>query len=46
MVDAGEPVTNAYLADASWAVDVGGTRYPAIASMSPLYDPTNARIRT
>ncbi len=46
MIEAGEPVTTAYLADASWTVDVAGTRYPAIASMSPLYDTTNARIRS
>jgi heterotetrameric sarcosine oxidase gamma subunit len=46
MIEAGEPVTKAYLADATWSVDVAGTQHPAVASMSPLYDPTNARIRS
>lgn len=45
MIEAGEPVTKAYLADATWTVDVAGRQIPAIASMQPLYDPTNARIK-
>ena len=45
MIEAAEPVTKAYLADATWTVDVAGTHHPAITSMSPLHDPTNARIK-
>lgn len=45
MIEAGEPVTKAYVSDASWSVDVAGVQVPAIASMQPLYDPTNARIK-
>lgn len=45
MIEAGEPVTASYLADAAWTVDVAGVHVPAIASIRPLYDPTNARIR-
>jgi len=45
MIEAGEPVTASYLADATWTVDVAGVQVPAIASMRPLYDPTNERIR-
>jgi 4-methylaminobutanoate oxidase (formaldehyde-forming) len=45
MVEAGEPVTSAYLRDARWEVDIGGRRYPAIASLRPLYDPANERIK-
>ena len=45
MVDAGEPLTRAWLSSGSWTVDVAGVERPAIASMSPLYDPTNERIR-
>ena len=26
-------------------LDVGGTRFPAVASLRPLYDPKNERIR-
>ncbi len=45
MVEAGEPVTAAYLADGSWSVEIAGREHPAVASLSPLYDPRNERIR-
>ena len=46
MVEAGEPATPAYVTDAVWDVDVAGTRYPAIASIRPLYDPKMERIKS
>jgi 4-methylaminobutanoate oxidase (formaldehyde-forming) len=46
MVDAGEPVTQAYLDAGKWDVDIAGTRYPAVASLKPLYDPEMKRIRS
>ena len=46
MIDADEPVTADYLALGAWEVDVAGTRYPATASLKPLYDPANERIRS
>ena len=46
MVEAGEPVTAAYLREATWEVDIAGRRYPAITSLRPLYDPTNERIKS
>jgi 4-methylaminobutanoate oxidase (formaldehyde-forming) len=45
MIEAGVPVTSDYLATGEWAVEIAGQRYPALASLRPLYDPTNARIR-
>jgi 4-methylaminobutanoate oxidase (formaldehyde-forming) len=46
MLDAGdEPVTQAWLDAAELHVDVAGTRYPARASLRPLYDPAGARVR-
>jgi 4-methylaminobutanoate oxidase (formaldehyde-forming) len=45
MVDAGQPLTGAWLEEADWEVDVAGARVPAAVSLRPLYDPTNARIR-
>ena len=45
MIEAGEPVTQSYLDAGTWEVDIAGARYPATASLRPLYDPTNARIR-
>lgn len=46
MIEADEPVTPGYLAEGAWEVDVAGTRYPATASLSPMYDPANERIRS
>jgi 4-methylaminobutanoate oxidase (formaldehyde-forming) len=45
MVDAGEPVDTAYLEAGRWEVEIAGRIYPAIASLKPLYDPENRRIR-
>jgi 4-methylaminobutanoate oxidase (formaldehyde-forming) len=45
MVDAGEPVTQAWLDDGSWEVDIAGMRHAAVASLRPMYDPENSRIR-
>ena len=45
MIDAGEPVDAAYVSGRAWEVDIAGRRYPAIASMKPLYDPGMAKIR-
>jgi 4-methylaminobutanoate oxidase (formaldehyde-forming) len=44
MVDAGEPIDATYL-DADWQVDIAGTKQPAIASLRPLYDPANKRVK-
>jgi 4-methylaminobutanoate oxidase (formaldehyde-forming) len=45
MVEAGEPITQAYLDAGTWDVDIAGTRYPAVVSLKPLYDPEMKRIR-
>ncbi len=45
MVEAGEPVTNAYLSSGMWDIEIAGQRYPAGVSMRPLYDPDNMRIK-
>jgi 4-methylaminobutanoate oxidase (formaldehyde-forming) len=45
MVEAGEPVTQAYLDAGSWEVEIAGKKYPAVASMKPLYDPENKRVK-
>jgi len=44
MIDAGEPVTAAYVDAGTWEVDIAGRRAFATVSLRPLYDPTNARI--
>jgi 4-methylaminobutanoate oxidase (formaldehyde-forming) len=46
MVDGGgEPVTQAWLDQGSWEVDIAGTLYPAVASLRPMYDPEMKRIK-
>ena len=46
MIDPGEPVTSDLINSGAWEVDVAGKRYPASASLRPMYDPDNARIRS
>jgi 4-methylaminobutanoate oxidase (formaldehyde-forming) len=45
MIEAGEPVTQAYLDAGAWEVEIAGKTYPAVASIRPFYDPENARIK-
>jgi glycine cleavage system aminomethyltransferase T/glycine/D-amino acid oxidase-like deaminating enzyme len=45
MIEAGEPVTAKYLEEGSWEVEIAGKSYPAIASMKPLYDPANEKVK-
>lgn len=45
MVDAGEPVTPEYLQKGVWEIEIAGKRYPAEASLRPLYDPKMERIK-
>jgi glycine cleavage system aminomethyltransferase T/glycine/D-amino acid oxidase-like deaminating enzyme len=44
MIDADEPISQAYLDAGKWTVQIGNAIYPAIASLRPLYDPANARV--
>jgi hypothetical protein len=37
-------VTNNWVAAGDWEVEVAGKRYPAVASVAPMYDPRNQRI--
>jgi glycine cleavage system aminomethyltransferase T/glycine/D-amino acid oxidase-like deaminating enzyme len=46
MVEAGEPVTQAYVAEGSWDVEIAENRYAARASIRPLYDPNMERIKS
>jgi 4-methylaminobutanoate oxidase (formaldehyde-forming) len=45
MVDAGAPIDESYLRDATWEVDIAGKRYPAMASIRPLYDPEMLKVK-
>ena len=41
----GEPVTKDWIEGAEWEVEVAGRLWPARASLRPLYDPTNAKVK-
>jgi 4-methylaminobutanoate oxidase (formaldehyde-forming) len=45
MVEAPGALDQSWLDSGEWTVDIAGTLYPARASLRPLYDPANARIR-
>jgi heterotetrameric sarcosine oxidase gamma subunit len=45
MIDAGEPLTQAYLDQGRWEVDVAGRSYAIVASLKPLYDPGMVRVK-
>jgi sarcosine dehydrogenase len=39
-----DPITPEFLKSGRYAIDVGGVRFPARASLAPLYDPKNEKI--
>jgi len=45
MIDAGEPIDQAWCDAGRWEVDIAGRRFPARASLQPMYDPEMKRIR-
>jgi 4-methylaminobutanoate oxidase (formaldehyde-forming) len=45
MVGCADGVTPQFLTGA-WEVDIAGRRYPATASLRPMYDPDNSRIKS
>jgi 4-methylaminobutanoate oxidase (formaldehyde-forming) len=45
MVEAGEPIDQAYLDAGQWEVEIAGKRHPAVTSLKPLYDAEMKRIK-
>jgi 4-methylaminobutanoate oxidase (formaldehyde-forming) len=45
MINADQPIDEAYLSGGKWEVDIAGTRYPAVVSLKPMYDPDMERIK-
>ena len=45
MIDAGGPLDAKWIEAGTWEVDIAGTKYPAIASLKPLFDPENKKIK-
>jgi 4-methylaminobutanoate oxidase (formaldehyde-forming) len=45
MVESDGPVDAAFVGSGRWQVQIAGRHYPAVASLRPLYDPKNLRIK-
>jgi glycine cleavage system aminomethyltransferase T/glycine/D-amino acid oxidase-like deaminating enzyme len=45
MLEAGEPITQAYLDAGLWEIEIAGTTYPASVSLKPMFDPENKKIK-
>jgi 4-methylaminobutanoate oxidase (formaldehyde-forming) len=45
MIEAPEPIDQAWIDGGTWSVQIANTMYPAVASLKPMYDPTNERIK-
>ncbi len=45
MIEADQPIDGKWIEAGTWEVDIAGTRYPAIASLKPLFDPENKKIK-
>jgi heterotetrameric sarcosine oxidase gamma subunit len=46
MVECADGVSPDFITSGLWQVDIAGIRYPAVASLRPMYDPDNLRIRS
>ncbi len=46
MIETEEPIDQAYIDAGKWEIDIAGKMYPAIVSLSPLYDPGMEKIRS
>eukprot|EP00455_Lapot_gusevi_P049055 TRINITY_DN6880_c0_g1_i1.p1 TRINITY_DN6880_c0_g1~~TRINITY_DN6880_c0_g1_i1.p1 ORF type:complete len:878 (-),score=245.93 TRINITY_DN6880_c0_g1_i1:263-2896(-) len=45
MLETDQPITKTYLTTGRWEVEINGKMYPCVASLAPLYDPNNTKIK-
>ncbi len=45
MLSAGVPIDAKFLESGTWDVEIAGTRYPITASLRPLFDPKNDKVK-
>ncbi|GHJ49784.1 oxidoreductase [Catellatospora sp. TT07R-123] len=45
MIEAGQPLDQAWIDSGRWTVEIADRQWPATASLRPLYDPKNDRIK-
>ena len=46
MIEREDDITDEFLTTGDWTVDIAGRRYPVTRSLTPLYDPSRARIKS
>jgi 4-methylaminobutanoate oxidase (formaldehyde-forming) len=48
MIEAGEPINQAYMNEGEWEIDIAGKRYPLAVGLPtrPMYDPKMERVRS
>ena len=45
MIEAAEPIDDAWISAGEWTVQIANSIYPATVSLRPLYDPQNLKIK-
>jgi 4-methylaminobutanoate oxidase (formaldehyde-forming) len=45
MLEADEPIDAAYLSSGTWTVEIADRQWPCRASLRPLYDPANEKVK-
>jgi len=45
MISADEPIDNKWIEAGTWEIEIAGTLYPAVASLKPLYDAENKKVK-
>jgi 4-methylaminobutanoate oxidase (formaldehyde-forming) len=46
MVEGGEPMTPDWIKAGSWELEINGKKYPAVASLRPMFDPDMKKIKS
>nr|MCS5569258.1 hypothetical protein [Pseudomonadales bacterium] len=44
-ISAEHPITHAFIDSGAFEIEIAGTRFPAAASLRPMYDPDSLRVR-
>jgi 4-methylaminobutanoate oxidase (formaldehyde-forming) len=45
MVESPEPIDQKWIDASTWEVEIANKTYPAVASLKPLYDPENKKVK-
>jgi 4-methylaminobutanoate oxidase (formaldehyde-forming) len=45
MIENDEPIDQKWLDSGTWDIDIAGKRWPAVASLRPMFDPGNEKVK-